>query len=27
MSFEYLLKNVATSSWWQSNEGFIVDDH
>ena len=27
LSFEYLLKNVVTSSWWQSNEGFLVDDH
>jgi sigma-B regulation protein RsbU (phosphoserine phosphatase) len=27
LSFEYLVKNVVTSSWWQSNEGFLVDDH
>jgi sigma-B regulation protein RsbU (phosphoserine phosphatase) len=26
LSFEYLVKNVITSSWWQSNEGFLVDD-
>jgi hypothetical protein len=27
LSFDYLVKNVVTSSWWQSNEGFLVDDH
>lgn len=27
LSFEYLVKNVVTSSWWQSFEGFLVDDH
>ncbi|MGA9537315.1 MAG: SpoIIE family protein phosphatase [Desulfobacterales bacterium] len=27
LSFEYLVKNVVTSSWWQSNEGFLVDNH
>jgi sigma-B regulation protein RsbU (phosphoserine phosphatase) len=27
LSFEYLVKNVVTSSWWQSNEGFLVGDH
>ena len=27
LSFEYLVKNVVNSSWWQSNEGFLVDDH
>ena len=27
LSFEYLVKNVVTSSWWQSNEGFLVDKH
>jgi sigma-B regulation protein RsbU (phosphoserine phosphatase) len=27
LSFEYLVKNVVTSSWWQSFKGFLVDDH
>ncbi|MFZ0612562.1 MAG: SpoIIE family protein phosphatase [Desulfobacterales bacterium] len=27
LSFEYLVKNVVTSSWWQSNEGFLVDEN
>ena len=27
LSFDYLVKDVVTSSWWQSNEGFLVDDH
>ena len=27
LSFDYLVKNVVTSSWWQSFEGFLVDDH
>jgi len=27
LRFDYLVKNVVTSSWWQSNEGFLVDDH
>ncbi len=26
LSFDYLVRNVVTSSWWQSNEGFLVDD-
>jgi len=26
LRFDYLVKNVVTSSWWQSNEGFLVDD-
>jgi len=26
LSFEYLVKNVVTSSWWQSNDGFLLDD-
>jgi sigma-B regulation protein RsbU (phosphoserine phosphatase) len=27
LRFDYLVRNVVTSSWWQSNEGFLVDDH
>ncbi|MFZ0242278.1 MAG: SpoIIE family protein phosphatase [Desulfobacterales bacterium] len=27
LSFASLVKNVVTSSWWQSNEGFLVDNH
>jgi sigma-B regulation protein RsbU (phosphoserine phosphatase) len=26
LRFDYLVRNVVTSSWWQSNEGFLVDD-
>jgi len=27
LRFDYLVRNVVNSSWWQSNEGFLVDDH
>jgi hypothetical protein len=27
LSFEYLVKNVVISGWWQSFEGFLVDNH
>ncbi|MEJ2167888.1 MAG: SpoIIE family protein phosphatase [Desulfobacterales bacterium] len=27
LRFDYLVRNVVTSSWWQSNEGFLVDDN
>ncbi len=27
LSFAHLVKNVVTSSWWQSNEGFLVDEN
>lgn len=27
LRFDYLVRNVVTSSWWQSNEGFLVDEN